>query len=138
MAENKTKETEASVEGYLAAIQDEARREDCKALAKLMEKATKQPPKMWGTSIVGFGRYHYKYDSGREGDSCLVGFSSRKGDISLYGLKAAPSHDDLMPKLGKHKAGKGCAYIRKLSDIDLKVLEKLVAEAAAQKKDRHC
>ena len=106
MAENKTKETEASVESYFAAIQDDARRKDCEALAKLMAKATKQPPKMWGSSIVGFGSYHYKYESGREGDTCLVGFSSRKSDISLYGLNAAPGHEDLIPRLGRHKAGK--------------------------------
>ena len=89
MAANKTKETGASVDGYLAAISDEARRKDCEALARLMAKATKHPPKMWGSSIVGFGSYHYKYESGREGDMCLVGFSSRKSDISLYGLNAA-------------------------------------------------
>jgi hypothetical protein len=134
MAENKTKQTDASVDSYLAAIEDEARRQDCEALVKLMKRATKQPAKMWGSSIVGFGSYHYKYDSGRQGDMCLVGFSSRKGDISVYGLNAAPGHAELMPKLGKHKAGKGCLYVRKLSDIDLKVLEKLVADAAAEKK----
>jgi hypothetical protein len=138
MAENKTKETDASVESYLAAITDEARRKDCEVLAKLMARATKHPPKMWGSSIVGFGSYHYKYESGREGDTCLVGFSSRKGDISMYGLNAAPSHDALLPKLGRHKAGKGCLYIRSLSDIDLKVFEQLVADAAAAKKREHC
>jgi hypothetical protein len=134
MAENKTKQTDASVDNYLAAIDDEARRKDCEALAELMVKATGLPPKMWGSSIVGFGSYHYKYESGREGDMCLLGFSSRKGDISLYGLNAASGREELMPKLGKHKAGKGCLYIRRLSDIDLKVLEKLIADAAAGKK----
>lgn len=138
MAENKTKETDASVDSYFAAIKDETRRKDCEALAKLMAKATKHPPKLWGKSIVGFGSYHYKYESGREGDICLVGFSSRKSDISLYGLNAAPAHEALIPKLGKHKAGKGCLYIRRLSDIDLKVLEKLVVDAAAAKKREHC
>jgi hypothetical protein len=138
MAKNKTKETDASVDRYLAAIKDEARRKDCEALAKLMARATKHPPKMWGSSIVGFGSYHYKYESGREGDICLVGFSSRKGDISLYGLNAAPSHETLIPKLGKHKTGKGCLYVRSLGDIDLEVLEKLVADAAAAKKREHC
>jgi Domain of unknown function (DU1801) len=137
MAENKTKETEASVDGYLAAIKDEERGKDCVALTKLMAKATKHPPRMWGSSIVGFGSYHYRYESGREGDMCVVGFSSRKGDISLYGLISAPSHEELIPKLGKHQAGKGCLYIRKLSDVDLKVLEKLVADAAAEKKHQH-
>ena len=138
MAKNKTIETDASVGSYLAAIKDEARRKDCEALAKLMARATKYPPKMWGSSIVGFGSYHYKYESGREGDICLVGFSSRKSDISVYGLNAAPSHEALIPKLGKHKAGKGCLYIRSLSEIDLKVLEKLVTDAAAATKREHC
>ena len=137
MTENKTKETDASVESYFAAIQDDARRKDCEALANLMAKATKHPPKMWGSSIVGFGSYHYKYESGREGDMCLVGFSSRKSDISVYGLMAAPSQEELIPKLGRHKAGKGCLYIKSLSDINLKVLEKLIADAATAKKREH-
>ena len=138
MAETKTKATDASVATYFAAISDEARREDCQALAKLMAQATRHPPRLWGSSIVGFGSYHYKYESGREGDMCLVGFSSRKGDISVYGLNAAPSHEELIRKLGKHKTGKGCLYIRSLGDINLKVLAKLVAEAAATKKRQHC
>ena len=129
MAENKTKQTEASVQAYLAAINDNARRKDCEDLTKLLVKTTKHPAKMWGTSIVGFGNYHYKYESGREGDMCLVGFSSRKSEISVYGLNAAPNHEKLLSKLGKHKRGKGCLYIRCLSDIDQGVLESLVAEA---------
>ena len=137
MAENKTKATEASVERYLSAIEDEARRKDCEALTRLMTRATKEKPKMWGTSIVGFGSYHYKYESGREGDSCLTGFSSRKGDISLYGLASCPGQEELLAKLGKHKLGKGCLYLRNLSDVDLKVLEKLVAGAVAEKKRHH-
>ena len=127
MAENKTKETDASVDGYIGAIDDESRRKDCKALVKLMTKATRQKPKMWGSSIVGFGSYHYRYDSGREGDSCLVGFSSRKGDISLYIMASFPGHDELLAKLGKHKLAKACLYIRQLSDVDTTVLEQLVA-----------
>jgi hypothetical protein len=137
MAENKTKATNASVKDYLAAIDDEARRKDCEALSDLMAKATKQPPKMWGTSIVGFGLHRYKYESGREGETCTVGFSSRKGDITLYGLNAAAGADDLLAKLGKHKAGKGCVYIKRLSDVDLKVLKELVAGAAAGRKGEH-
>jgi hypothetical protein len=132
MAENKTKATDASVDSYLGAIQDEARRKDCEVLTKLMARASGHPPKMWSTSIVGFGTLHYRYESGREGDICLVGFSSRKGDISLYGLRVGPSQAFL--NLGKHKTGKGCLYIRRLSDIDLKVLEALVAEAVAAKR----
>ncbi|HVZ38016.1 MAG TPA: DUF1801 domain-containing protein [Candidatus Kapabacteria bacterium] len=135
MAENKTKPTDASVESYLAAIEDEGRRKDCEALAALMKKASRHPPKMWGTGIVGFGSYHYKYESGREGDMCVVGFSSRKGDISLYGLRSAPDHEELLAQLGRHRTGKGCLYIRKLGDVDLKVLEKLVAGAAAARRE---
>ena len=138
MAENKTKATEASVESYFETIADPARRKDCEALSKLMSKATKEPPKMWGTSIVGFGSIHYKYESGREGDTCLVGFASRKGDISIYGLNAAPSHAELLAKLGKHKSGKGCLYIRNLADIDLKVLETLISGAAKAKQHARC
>jgi len=138
MAENKTKATGTSVERYFDTITDPARRKDCEALARLMTKATKHPPTMWGSSIVGFGSYHYKYESGREGDMCLVGFSSRKGDISVYGMNAASSHDQLLSRLGKHRVGKGCLYLRALGDIDLKVLERLVAGAASAKKRDHC
>lgn len=131
MAKNKTQETDASVDSYFAAIEDEGRRKDCEALAKLMAGATKQPPKMWGASIVGFGTHHYKYESGREGDIRLVGFSSRKQEISLYGLGAAPGGETLLPKLGKHKTGKGRLYIKKLDDIDVKILKKLIEDAVA-------
>jgi hypothetical protein len=137
MAENKTKATRASVDGYIAAINDQSRRKDCEALAKLMAKATRQNPKMWGTSIVGFGSYHYKYESGREGDSCLTGFSSRKGDISIYLMAGFPGHDELLSTLGKHKMGKACLYIRKLSDVDLKALEQLVVGSVAEVKRRY-
>ncbi len=136
MAENKTKATEASVESYLSAIEDEARGKDCEALAKLMAKATKQQPKMWGTSIVGFGSYHYKYESGREGDSCLTGFSSRKSDIGVYLVASFPGQEELLSKLGKHKMGKGCLYLRKLGDVDLKILEQLIVGSVAERK-RH-
>jgi hypothetical protein len=136
MKENKTKVTDASVESYLAAIADESRRKDCEALTKLMTKATKQPPKMWGSSIVGFGSYHYKYASGHEGDSCLTGFASRKTDITLYLVADFPGHEELLAKLGKHKRGKSCLYIRHLSDVDPKVLEQLIVDSVAERK-RH-
>ena len=137
MAENKTKVTEASVASYFSAIEDEARRKDCEALAKVMAKATKQKPKLWGPSIVGFGSYHYKYESGREGDSCLTGFSSRKSDISVYLVASFPGREKLLSKLGKHKVGGGCLYIRKLADVDLAVLEQLVAGSVAERKRLH-
>jgi hypothetical protein len=137
MAENKTRLTEASVEGYLAAIADDARRKDCEALTLLMSKATKLPPQMWGTSIVGFGSYHYKYDSGREGDSSLTGFSSRKSDITLYLTANVLAQQALLAKLGKYKASKGCLHLRRLGDVDAAVLAQLVAETVAERQARY-
>ena len=133
MAENKTKPSTASVGAYLAAIENAARRSDCETLVKLMTKATRQAPKMWGTAIVGFGMHKYQLAGGREGETCLMGFSSRKGDISVYGTASASKRDELLPKLGKHKMGKGCLYIAKLSDIDTKILEELFAGAVKAK-----
>ena len=137
MAENKTRATDASVENYLSAIENETRRKDCLALAKLMTKATRQPPTMWGPGIVGFGSYHYTYESGREGDSCLTGFSSRKSDITLYLGASFPGREALLAKLGKHKAKGGCLHLRTLSDVDLRVLEALIVSAVAEKKRSH-
>lgn len=137
MAGNKTKATQASVAAYIAAIRDDARRADCEALIALMTKATTFEATMWGTSIVGFGSYHYVYESGREGDSCLVGFSSRKGDISIYLVGNFPERDGLLAVLGKHKVAKACLYIRKLDDVDTKVLHKLVVASVAARKSRH-
>ena len=137
MAGNKTRVTEVSVESYLSTIEDEARRKDCETLTRLMAKATGLPPKMWGSSIVGFGSYHYIYESGREGDSCLTGFSSRKGDISIYLVKNFPGQEELLSKLGVHKKGKGCLYVRRLSEVDLEVLTQLVAGAAAERQRRY-
>ena len=131
---NKTTATSASVDTYLAAIKDAGRRNDCAALCALMAMATKYPPQMWGSAIVGFGSYHYRYDSGREGDFLLVGFSSRASEIALYGLRAAPNAEALLAKLGKHKEAKGCVYVKAMADVDAKVLEQLVAAAAVAKK----
>jgi hypothetical protein len=135
MAENKTKPTAASVDKYFAAIEDDARRKDCKAIAAMMARATKEKATMWGTGIVGFGTHHYKYESGREGDICLVGFASRKGDISLY-LGDFPEREKLLAKLGRHKTGKGCLYVRKLDDVDVSVLEKLIMGSVAERRRR--
>ena len=137
MVENKTQATEASVDEYLAAIEDETRRKDCVALAKLMSKATKHKPVMWGTSIVGFGSYHYKYESGREGDSCLTGFSPRKSDISVYLMGNYEGREELLAQLGRHKMGKACLYVRQLRDVDLKVLEQLVVGSVAEMRRRY-
>ncbi|OYU44083.1 MAG: hypothetical protein CFE44_14855 [Burkholderiales bacterium PBB4] len=137
MAENKTKPTAVGADDYLAAIADDARRNDCEQLAHLMTRVTQHPPVMWGPSIVGFGSYHYKYESGREGDSCLVGFASRKSDISVYLSSEFPEREALLARLGKHKMAKACLSIRKLSDVDLAVLEQLVQGSVAQVQRRH-
>jgi hypothetical protein len=137
MAENKTRATDARVDDYLAAIENDERRKDCETLSRLMSQVTKQPPVMWGTGIVGFGSYHYKYDSGREGDCCLTGFAARKGDISVYLTASIEERDALLATLGRHKMGKGCLYLRKLGDIDLKVLEQLVAGSVAAIRARY-
>jgi hypothetical protein len=137
MYEAKTKPTVASVAAYLDAIEDESRRKDCKELAELMKRVSGCVPKMWGTSIVGFDQYHYRYDSGHEGDSCIVGFSSRKSDISLYLVCGFDALDDLLTQLGKHKIGKACLYIKRLSDIELPVLERMVERALAETKRRY-
>ena len=137
MAENKTTQTTASADAYLAAIEDPARRADCEALATLMQKVTNEPPKMWGTAIVGFGSYHYVYESGREGDMCVVGFSSRRAGITLYLQGLREGQDALLAKLGKHKAEGGCLHVKQMADVDAKVLEKLVANAVAHVKKKH-
>ena len=139
MYEAKTKPTRASVASYLNAIEDAERRKDCKALASLMKRVTGCAAKMWGADIVGFDSYHYKYPSGHEGDSCVVGFSSRKGDISVYLLGGYddPETKKLLAELGKHKTGRACLYIRRLADVELPVLERLVARSVADTRRRY-
>lgn len=137
MAELKTKATQASVADYLAAIEDPKRRADCELLSQMMRKITGEEPKMWGPSIVGFGHYKYTYESGHSGEACQTGFASRKGDISVYLVASSAGQDELLAKLGKHKMGKACLYIRRLSDVDLKVLEKLVAGSVAEIRRRY-
>jgi hypothetical protein len=131
MAENKTKPTKISVAAFIDAITDDARRADAKALVKLMQKASGEKPTMWGPSIIGFGSHHYVYDSGREGDMPVVAFSPRKAATVLYGLS---SSEALLPKLGKHTRGKGCVYIKKLADVDQKVLETMVVKSVAARR----
>jgi hypothetical protein len=132
MAELKTKVTKASVEKFLEGINDEKKREDCFQLLKIMKKATKSEPKMWGPAIVGFGDYRYKYASGREGDWFLAGFSPRAQNLTLYLMGGLDS--ETMKKLGKYKTGKGCLYINKLEDVDLKVLSTLITDAVKKSK----
>jgi hypothetical protein len=137
MADVKTKPTAVSVETYIAAIESEKRRADCRELVRLMSKVTREPATMWGTSIVGFGSYHYTYASGHSGDSCVTGFSSRKGDISVYLTAGFPGQQDLLAKLGRHKMGKACLSIRRLGDVDMEILEKLVAGSVAETRRRY-
>ena len=132
MAELKTKQTEASVKEFLNKIPDKERRDDCFAIAKMMEEATGAKPKMWGPSIVGFGTFHYKYDSGREGDWLLTGFSPRKNDLTLYLMMGFEKHRELMAQLGKHKTGKSCLYIKRLDDIHVPTLKKLLRASLKQ------
>lgn len=127
MADLKTKPTAASVDAFLKRVEDEARRQDCATLVRIMKKATRDEPAMWGASIVGFGRYHYKYASGREGDWFLTGFSPRKQDLTLYIMAGFDGFEALMARLGKYKTGKSCLYVKRLADVDVAVLEKLVA-----------
>jgi hypothetical protein len=129
MATQKTLPTQVSVEEFINKIEDETVRDDTRQLVKLMEDTTLQPATMWGGSIIGFGKYHYKYASGHEGDSCRVGFSPRKDKFSLYLSCNIQEYQDLLNKLGKHKAGKGCLYIKKMGDVDLSVLREMVSIA---------
>jgi len=126
MAEMKTKPTNESVEKFLNKISDEERRADCFAVAKIMEEITGEKPKMWGPSIVGFGSYHYKYASGREGDWPITGFSPRKKDLTLYLMMGYEKYKDLLEKLGKHSGGKSCLYINRLSDVHVPTLKKVI------------
>jgi len=134
MAELKTKQTAQSVERFLKGIADAGRREDCFTVAKIMQEVTGCEPKMWGTSIVGFGTQHYKYDSGREGDWMLTGFSPRKQNLTLYINGGFEKYDDLMQKLGKHTVAKSCLYIKRLSDVDLPTLKKLIRSSVKDSK----
>jgi hypothetical protein len=131
MAELKTKPTDQSAEAFLNGLTDENKRRDAFTILELMRKISQAEPKMWGTSIIGFGDYHYKYASGREGDWFQIGFSPRKQDLTLYLMQGFKQYGDLLAKLGKFKTSKGCLYIRKLSDVDLPTLEALIQKSAA-------
>jgi hypothetical protein len=129
MTELKTTKNDASVPSFLKSIENEKRRKDAEAVSELMERLTGSTPAMWGPSIVGFGNYHYRYASGREGDWFLAGFSPRKQSLTLYIMTGFSKHADLMKRLGKYKTGKSCLYINKLEDVDLSVLEELIIES---------
>ena len=131
MAENKTKPTQLKVSDFIAGIEDKVKRDDCRELMKLMAKITGNRAKMWGAAIVGYGKYHYKYESGREGDFFLTGFSPRKQALSIYIVSGFSINPELMEKLGKYKTGKSCLYVKKLDDVDRSALAQLVKESVA-------
>ena len=135
MAELKTKVNDASVTDFLNGIKDEEKRADCFEILKLMKQVTKEEPKMWGASIVGFGSYHYKGASGREGDWFTVGFSPRKQNLTLYLMGGFEPHTELLKKLGKYKTSVGCLYLKKLDDVDKKVLKELVTKTVKRMKE---
>lgn len=135
MAENKTKATDNSVQAFLAGVEDERKREDSFALLQLMEDVTGEEARMWGDTIVGFGSYHYKYASGREGDAMLAGFSPRKQALTLYIMAGFDEYDSLLDKLGKYKTGKACLYVKKLDDVDTDVLKELVERSVTHMRE---
>ena len=134
---NKTKPTGASVGGYIASRASGQQDADCRKVIALLKRVTRQAPKMWGPSIVGFGRYHYSYESGRTGEAPVAGFAIRGRDIVVYLMAESEEQKSLLSKLGKHKMGKSCLYFRQLSDLDTSVLEKLVANSVADVRKRY-
>jgi hypothetical protein len=134
MAENKTKPTGASVSAFIATIADPVRQKDAKTIVKWMEQLSGEKAKLWGPSIIGVGSYHYKYDSGREGDMPILSFSPRKSATVLYGLMGFSGAEGLLAKLGKHTTGKGCLYVNKLADVDEQVLKDLMGRSLAAKR----
>ncbi|HVJ61772.1 MAG TPA: DUF1801 domain-containing protein [Tahibacter sp.] len=137
MAETKTKPTDASIDDYLASRASLDQLADCKALMAICKRVTKQSPKMWGPSIVGYGSYTYRYDSGHSGTMCIVGFAIRGKELVVYIASDTPEQIALLAKLGKHKMGKSCLYIKRLADVDAKVLEALIAGSVAEVRRRY-
>jgi hypothetical protein len=137
MAETKTKPTQVSVADFLAAVDNPERRADGEVLCKMLARLTGEEGRMWGPSIIGFGSYHYKYDSGHEGTSCRIGFSPRKAELVLYVLSGAYGEAERLARLGKHKTGKSCLYVKRLTDVDLGVLEELCTASLADMDARY-
>jgi hypothetical protein len=134
MAKLKTQRTSASVSAFLKGVTDDVRRNDCQTLVRIMKAAVGTQPKMWGSRIVGFGHYHYKYATGRENDWFLVGFSPRKQDLTVYIMTGFDRHDAILARLGKYKTGKSCLYIKRLSDVDVAVLQELISASVRHMK----
>jgi hypothetical protein len=137
MAENKTKPTDASVAAYIASRASDQQHADCRKLMTLLKRVTRRPPKMWGPSIVGYGRYRYTYESGRTGEAPVAGFAIRGREIVIYLLAEGATQRDLLSRLGKHRMGKVCLYFTRLADLDFSVLEKLVTNSVAEVRRRH-
>ncbi|MGP1352190.1 MAG: DUF1801 domain-containing protein [Parasphingopyxis sp.] len=137
MAENKTKPTKKSPADFIAAVEPDWKRADAQTVCAMMERLSGEKPKMWGPSIIGFGQYHYKYESGREGDFMLTGFSPRKTALTLYIMGGFPRHEEIMARLGTYKTGKSCLYVKRLSDIDMDVLEELVAASLSYMRETY-
>jgi uncharacterized protein DUF1801 len=137
MAELKTKQTDDSVAAFINSVDDVQKRKDSFEIVEIMKQATGLQPKMWGTSIIGFGSYHYKYESGHEGDMCLIGFSPRKQNIALYVGVNNGNIPELLQKLGKHKTGKGCLYINKFSDVNADILKQIIKASFNEAKAKH-
>ncbi len=137
MADLKTKPTDNDVTKFLNSVTDEQKRKDCFAILNLMKCITGEEPKMWGASMIGFGSYHYKYESGREGDWFLSGFSPRKQNISLYIMAGFDRYDELMSRLGKFKTGKSCLYVKNLDQINMEVLGELIRESVEYMKKKY-
>jgi hypothetical protein len=131
MAENKTKATELNVQGFIAGLPDPQRRHDAERLVEIISGLVGEPPRMWGSSIIGFGSYHYKYDSGREGDMARIGFSPRAKETVIYLVEGYAGKEELLARLGKHRIGKSCLYIKKLAEVDQEVLEELMRASLA-------
>lgn len=138
MTELKTQKNRASVSAFLNSIADSHQRSDAKAVLQIMKRISRDKPAMWGSSIVGFGSYHYRSKSGREGDWFVVGFSPRKQALVLYLMGGLESQKELLKKLGKHKTGKGCLYLKRLSDVDLRILESLIRHSVKIVSARSC
>ena len=136
-AQNKTVPNSHSVDAFLQTVDDEKKRADCFRILDMMGEITGEPPVMWGGSIVGFGTYHYKYESGREGDFFITGFSPRKQSLTLYIMSGFSHYEELLQKLGKHKTGKSCLYINKLEDVDMDVLKEMIRESVKMMREKY-
>ncbi|WP_231464065.1 MULTISPECIES: DUF1801 domain-containing protein [unclassified Pedobacter] len=138
MAQNKTTENDDSVTAFLNKVEDENKRNDAFELVKIFEELSSFKAKMWGTAIIGFGNYHYKYESGREGDAPIVAFSPRKDAFALYLSSEFPAREELLSQFGKHKTGKACIYVKKLSDVNIDILKKMISNSLIEDGDRRC